>query len=73
MTEVLDVAPIDAVSGISGELIKDFPPEFDGILPPEQRAQHLDVEFHWVSEKGPAEPRRLTCNMSLIPTVGDRF
>lgn len=69
MTEVLDVAPVDFFSSVGSAFAQEVPEEFDSFLPPEIRAQHLDFEFHWVSEKGPAEPRKLTCNMSLNPTV----
>jgi hypothetical protein len=63
------VAPVDFFSSVGAAFAQEVPEEFESLLPPEIRALHLVFEFHWVSEKGPAEPRKLTCNISLNPTV----
>lgn len=63
MTELLDVAVIDMISGLDKQFIKTIPG-----VPEELRAQAIDVVFHWVSEAGPATPSRLNCGITLVPT-----
>ncbi|CRK25056.1 Isonitrile hydratase like protein [Verticillium longisporum] len=62
-TEILDVAPIDLIHGMSKHFIDSMP---DGFMPPELKAQALDMEFHWVSETD--GPCRLTSSISMNPT-----
>jgi transcriptional regulator GlxA family with amidase domain len=64
-TEILDVAPIDALSSISKKTLAEVPEE---LLPSAFTSQALDFEFHWVSEAGPSEISRLTSGISLVPT-----
>ncbi|RYP65764.1 hypothetical protein DL771_008129 [Monosporascus sp. 5C6A] len=64
VNEVLDVAPIDALYGMSKEGMKVFP---DELMPQHLRAHAFDIEFHWVSETGKA-PARLSSGINLIPT-----
>lgn len=66
MTEVLDVAPIDFLTGISKQFADECP---DELVPAELKVGAVDFEFHWVSETGPVENRRLTTGISLTPTV----
>ncbi|KAI7919915.1 tRNA (cytosine-5-)-methyltransferase NCL1 [Pyricularia oryzae] len=63
VTELLDVAVIDMISGLDKQFIKTIPG-----VPEELRAQAIDVVFHWVSEAGPATPSRLNCGITLVPT-----
>jgi hypothetical protein len=60
-TEILDVAPIDFLHSLS--------PKFINILPisDELKAKALDMEFHWITEKGDAA--KLTAGISLNATV----
>jgi hypothetical protein len=60
-TEILDVAPIDLLHGLSKKFISVLP------LPDELKAKALDINFHWVTEKG--DPAKLTANMTLSATV----
>lgn len=60
-TEILDVAPIDFLNGISHKFIK-FLPFSDSI-----KAQALDIEFYWVNVDG--EDTKLTAGLTLKPTV----
>lgn len=56
ITEILDIAPIDILHGLSHHFTGELP---DEIVPPQLKAQCIDIEFHWVSEKpGTA---KLTC------------
>lgn len=64
VTELLDVAPIDFFAGLSKQFLEAFPP---GTFSDEQRAQALDVEFHWVTEKG--NPAKLTGGVTVQATV----
>ncbi|KAJ4295071.1 hypothetical protein N0V90_007079 [Kalmusia sp. IMI 367209] len=59
-TEILDVAPIDFLHGLNKK--------FAAVLPisDELKAKALDIEFHWVTEKG--EPAKLTAGISLNAT-----
>ena len=65
ITEILDVAPIDAIYALSKETADRFP---DTFLPPQLRAQSLDLKVHWVSETGKT-PISLTSKISMNPTV----
>ena len=60
-TEVLDIAPIDLLNGISKEFTQHLP------LPAHIKEQALDFTFHWVNEKG--DEARLTSGMTLKCTV----
>ena len=60
-TEILDVAPIDLLNGMSNRFIHDLP------LPDVIKAQALDVSFHWVSEEG--ETATLTGGLTIQCTV----
>ena len=60
-TEILDVAPIDLLNGMSREFMRVLP------LPDAIKAKALDVEFHWVNETG--EAARLTSGISMNATV----
>lgn len=62
-TEILDVAPIDMMHGLSKKFLDTFPP---GMLPAATAAQALDLEFHWVSETN--DPIRLTSGIKMLPT-----
>lgn len=61
VTEILDVAPIDLIHGLTKEFANELP------LPDAIKAQAVDIEFHWVNEKG--GPARLTSNVTLQATV----
>lgn len=60
-TEVLDVAPIDLLHGISTRFINNLP------LPDELKAKAPVVNFNWITENG--EPANLTSNMKVNATV----
>ena len=64
-TEILDVAPIDFINGLSKHFAETFP---EHIVPPNVKSQAIETTFHWVSEAGPATPSRLTSGISLLPT-----
>ncbi|KAF2276814.1 uncharacterized protein EI97DRAFT_458146 [Westerdykella ornata] len=59
-TEILDVAPIDFLHGISRRFITALP------VPDEIKAKALDIDFHWVTEKG--GPAKLTSNITMEAT-----
>ncbi|KAK7192103.1 hypothetical protein DPSP01_009765 [Paraphaeosphaeria sporulosa] len=59
-TEILDVAPIDFLHALSPKFIHAMP------ISDELKAKALDMEFHWVTEKG--EPASLTAGISLNAT-----
>jgi hypothetical protein len=61
VTEILDVAPIDLLHGLSKRFVDALP------LSDELRAKALDIDFHWVTEKG--TPAKLTANITLQATV----
>ena len=63
-TEVLDLAPIDLLNGMSKTVIADFPSE---LVSDEIKAQGLDLEFHWVNESG--KLASLTSGLNIQPTV----
>ena len=60
-TEILDVAPIDMLHGMSTKFINALP------LPDELKAKALDIETHWITEKGDAA--KLTANLTVPATV----
>ncbi|KAG9231389.1 class I glutamine amidotransferase-like protein [Amylocarpus encephaloides] len=62
-TEVLDLAPIDLLNGMTLDFIGDFPPE---VMPDEIKAKAVDMEFHWVNETG--ETAKLTAGLNILPT-----
>ncbi|KAK7924270.1 hypothetical protein PG985_006324 [Apiospora marii] len=64
MTEILDVAPIDLLNGMTKSLIDNVSPDF---LPAGVTDKALDIGFHWVSESGKGT-NRLTSGMSIVPT-----
>jgi hypothetical protein len=60
-TEILDVAPIDLLHGISKKFVNAIP------LSEELKAKALDINFHWVTESGTAA--KLTSNITMEATV----
>jgi transcriptional regulator GlxA family with amidase domain len=64
-TEILDVAPVDLIHGMSKHFTEPMPEE---IVPAHLKDQALDLAFHWVSEAGPDTPSRLTGGIRLLPT-----
>jgi hypothetical protein len=60
-TEILDVAPIDLLHGISKKFVNAIP------LPEELKAKALDINFHWVTETGAAA--KLTSNITMEATA----
>ncbi|KAJ4118873.1 hypothetical protein NW768_010611 [Fusarium equiseti] len=64
-TEILDVAPIDLIHGLSKNFWKKDMGEF---VPAEWEAQTFDMEFHWVSKNGPTSPSKLTSGINIVPT-----
>lgn len=60
-TELIDVAPIDALHGISTRFFHVLP------VSDELKAKALDVNFHWVTETG--KPGKLTGGMTVDATV----
>lgn len=65
MTEILDVAPIDLLNGMTKSLLDSVSPEF---IPADVKIKTLDIGFHWVSETGQGTSC-LTSGMSIVPTV----
>jgi hypothetical protein len=63
-TEVLDLAPIDLLNGMTKEFIGGFPSE---LVSDELKAKALDIEFHWVNETG--KTALLTAGLNVDPTV----
>ncbi|KAJ6784652.1 hypothetical protein PWT90_03215 [Aphanocladium album] len=64
VTEALDVVPVDLLHGISTNFIKDMP----SLIPEPFKNKGLPIEFHWVSENGSKETRKLTSGVTLTPT-----
>jgi transcriptional regulator GlxA family with amidase domain len=58
--EILDVAPIDLLHGLSNEFVDALP------LSEELKSKALDLRFHWITETG--TPASLTSNMTLSAT-----
>lgn len=63
-TEILDVAPIDLLHGMTPAWLNSFPDEW---LSPQLKKQAIDIQFHWVNESG--KPARITSGMTLNVTV----
>ncbi|KAG5978954.1 hypothetical protein E4U55_005723 [Claviceps digitariae] len=63
--ELLDVAPVDIIAGMSKTFTKDLP---DALMPAMMKEQALDMDFFWVSETGPAGRNELTSGLSITPT-----
>nr|POE62930.1 isonitrile hydratase [Quercus suber] len=61
MTEILDVAPIDLLHGLSKDFLRRLT-----FLPEHLRSQGLDIEFHWITEKG--DDGDLTANIKIKAT-----
>ncbi|KAJ4356730.1 uncharacterized protein N0V89_004766 [Didymosphaeria variabile] len=59
-TEILDVAPIDFLHSLSPKFINVMP------ISDELKAKAIDIDFHWVTEKG--EAGKLTAGISLNAT-----
>ncbi|KAF5262808.1 class I glutamine amidotransferase-like protein [Fusarium oxysporum f. sp. albedinis] len=64
-TEILDVAPIDFLYGLSKNAWKS---SFEGVAPAKLESETMDMEFHWVSEKGTDSPCILTSGIKLVAT-----
>ena len=60
-TEILDVAPMDLLHGISKSFVEMLP------LPDELKAKAPEINFHWVTETG--QPAKLTSNITMQATV----
>lgn len=65
MTEVLDIAPIEAIYSVSKEAMSHFAGD---LIPPHIKEQAIDLKVHWVSETG-KDPIRLTSGIRILPTV----
>lgn len=61
VTEILDVAPIDYLYGLSKHFVAALP------ISDELRAKAIDINFHWITENG--VPGKLTSNMTIPVTV----
>ncbi|KAI6754520.1 hypothetical protein HG530_012272 [Fusarium avenaceum] len=64
-TEILDVAPIDFLNGITPKFWNNG---LKGFVPDEYESQTVDIQFHWVSKNGPASPSNLTSGIKLVAT-----
>ncbi|KAI1131410.1 class I glutamine amidotransferase-like protein [Nemania abortiva] len=64
-TELLDIAPIDMVHGLSRRFAQSCP---DELGPPDFKDGAIDLEFHWVTEAGPQTPANLTSGLRIVPT-----
>ncbi|KAF2171013.1 hypothetical protein M409DRAFT_18985 [Zasmidium cellare ATCC 36951] len=60
VTEILDTAPIDLLHGLTKSFMEQLP------LPDELKKQAIDVDFHWVNEKG--TPASMTSGITLQTT-----
>ncbi|KAF2482397.1 class I glutamine amidotransferase-like protein [Neohortaea acidophila] len=60
ITEILDVAPIDLIHGMTPELIAPLP------LPEPMKAQALDLAFFWITEHG--KPARMSSGATMQAT-----
>ncbi|KAG5986676.1 hypothetical protein E4U43_005401 [Claviceps pusilla] len=65
VTELLDVAPIDIIAGMSKTFTKDLP---DALMSATLKEQALDMDFLWVSETGSAARNSLTSGLTMTPT-----
>ncbi|KAF4500674.1 hypothetical protein FAGAP_3105 [Fusarium agapanthi] len=61
-TEILDVAPIDFLYGLSEKAWKST---FEGVAPTKLESETMDIDFHWVSEKGTDSHCILTSGIKL--------
>ncbi|KAH7234204.1 hypothetical protein MRS44_002004 [Fusarium solani] len=64
VTELLGIAPVGMLHGLSKDFVESFP---DELLAPSLKAQAVDFKFHWVSEAGEAAHSRLSGGMSILP------
>lgn len=62
VTELLDIAPVDMLHGLTPEIVSTIP-----FIPPAIKEQTLDMKIHWISETG--GPARLTGGLTVQPTV----
>lgn len=69
MTELLGIAPVGMLHGLSKDFVESF---LDELLAPSLKAQAVDFKFHWVSEAGEAAHSRLSGGMSILPMVHTR-
>ncbi|KAK3998052.1 class I glutamine amidotransferase-like protein [Cladorrhinum sp. PSN332] len=66
VTEILDVAPIDMIYGLTKHFLDQVPSTLVGS---QLKSEALEeAHFHWISEAGPSVPSRLTSGISLLPT-----
>ncbi|TQS32861.1 hypothetical protein Golomagni_06810 [Golovinomyces magnicellulatus] len=63
ITEILDTAPVDLLSGFDKHIIETFP---EGFIPAALKTQALEFVYHWVNETG--GPARLTSGLNVTPT-----
>jgi hypothetical protein len=59
-TEILDVAPIDYLHGLSNAFVKDLP------IPDAIKAKSFDMNTHWITETG--APAKLTSGITMQAT-----
>ncbi|RYC63549.1 hypothetical protein CHU98_g2670 [Xylaria longipes] len=64
-TELLDIAPVDMIHGLSRHFITSLP---DDLGPPGFKDGAIDMKFHWVTEHGPKTPGSLTSGLRIVPT-----
>jgi hypothetical protein len=64
-TEILDVAPVDFLNGLTPEFLSGFP---DELLSSELRAKAVDFEFHWVAKDNKV-PSHCTAGINIVTTV----
>lgn len=69
-TEILDVAPVDYIYGMSTDFLGILPDEF---VTKEVKEQALKMQFHWITETGAPGSARLTSGITLVPTVSSHF
>ncbi|KAI0544134.1 class I glutamine amidotransferase-like protein [Xylaria curta] len=65
-TELLDIAPVDMIHGLSRHFIKTLP---DDLGPAGFKEGAIDMQFHWVTEDGPSNtPGNFTSGLRVVPT-----
>ncbi|KAM3454368.1 hypothetical protein MY3296_003051 [Beauveria thailandica] len=64
ITEALDVVPVDLLYGLSHKFLEAMPT----FIPETLKNQGLPIEFHWVSENGSKDTRRLSSGLNVTPT-----
>ncbi|KAI0187010.1 class I glutamine amidotransferase-like protein [Xylaria flabelliformis] len=64
-TELLDIAPVDMIHGLSKHFLKTLP---DNLGPAGFKDGAIDMKFHWVTEDGPPTPGNLTSGLRIVPT-----